>query len=148
MEAKKFKTMFGGIAAHHGFYTGGGGWHRELLMGLFVLDLQKSNFGQYFELNLKLFLQKKAPREAASLKKLTKSMSGDIFRRQPEQYRAAFDLESGISVVEREKLLARLFDEIIEQIAAGASSPSGLLGLRDQGVIFLMPNVEALLKAG
>jgi len=148
METKEFKTMFGEVAASRGFVAGGGGWYRVLLMGLFVLALQKSNLGEYFELNLKLFLNQTVPKDAASLKKMTKSMSGDIFRRQPEQYRPAFDLESGINVIERKRLLEVLFDEIVDQIAAGANAPSGLLRLREQGVIFLLPSVEAQLKAG
>src|SRR4051812_3939800 len=147
METRDFKTMFAEVATSRGFVAGGGGWYRELLMGLFILALQKSNLGEYFELNLKLFLNRTVPKDAASLKKMTKSMSGDIFRRQPEQYRRAFDLGSDINMIERKRLLEELFDKVVDQIAAGADAPSGLLRLREQGVIFLLPSVEAQLKA-
>lgn len=140
--------MFGEVAASRGFRAAGGGWYREVSTGLFVLALQKSNFGNQFELNLKLFLNRAIPKDSASLKKMMKSMGGDIFRRQPEQYRSVFDLESGLSVTERKLSLEALFVEIVDKITTEACAPSGLLRLRDQGVIFLLPSVEAQLKAG
>jgi hypothetical protein len=98
MDNKSFKTLFGEVATTHGFVAAHGGWYRELPAALFVLDLQKSNFGAYYELNLKLFLSSAVQRETATLKVLIKNMSGDIFRRQPNEYRVAFDLESNMEL--------------------------------------------------
>jgi hypothetical protein len=75
-------------------------------------------------------------------------MSGDIFRRQPNEYRVAFDLESNMELAERRRLLKNLFNDVVDEIAAGASSPAGMLRLRDRGVLFLMPSIEIQLEAG
>jgi hypothetical protein len=112
------------------------------------INLQKSNFGNYFELNLKLFLGKGLPGTAAESKKLVKSLSGDIFRRQPEEYREVFDLDAAVTLADRRDRLDKMFTELVDRIASAAASPFGLLRLRDQGVVYLLPMAEARLKEG
>jgi hypothetical protein len=146
MVAKEFRALFGEVARAHGFIEVQGGWYRELPAALFGLQLQKSNFGAYFELNLKLFLGRALPKEAAALKTLTK-MSGDIFRRQPTECRGAFDLDNDIGLDERRRLLEAMFRGVIQRIADGAGSPSGILALRDRGELFVLPAIETKLIA-
>lgn len=148
MEASEFKAVLGDVAKAHGFAAAHGGWYRETPAALFVLNLQKSNFGNYFELNLKLFLGQGAPSTAADFKKLVKRLSGDIFRRQPEEYREVFDLDAAITAADRRNRLERMFTELIDRIASAAASPFGILRLRDEGVVYLLPMAEARLKAG
>lgn len=148
MEASQFKTLLGSVAKAHGFTAAGGGWYRQTPAAFFILNLQKSNFGNYFELNLKLFLGIELPGNPTDLKKLVKSQSGDAFRRQPEEYRSAFDLDSALADSERRNLFERLFHELVDRIASASVDPAGILRLRDEGVIYLLPMVEARLKAG
>ncbi|HEX7061746.1 MAG TPA: DUF4304 domain-containing protein [Woeseiaceae bacterium] len=147
MDAKDFKALFNDVALAHGFQTAYGGWYRELPVGLFVVSLQKSNFGNYFEANLKLFLNQTASAGSWDLKKCVKSMSGDIFRRQPEEYRRAFDLDLPLESSERRAAIGRMFDELIDHVVRVATGSSGLLRLRDEGVFFILPAVEKRLSA-
>lgn len=146
MEALKFKSIFGNVAKTHGFSTAYGGWHQETQSALVVLDIQKSNFGNYFELNVKIFLNTRVPTSPSELKKLVKSLSGDIFRRQPEEYRVAFDLDAPVTNFDREELINMLFTNFVDRIVLASSNPADLLRLRDEGVIYLLPMVEARLK--
>lgn len=148
MEAKEFKAFLGDMAKAHGFMAAHGGWYRETASALFVLHLQKSNFGNYFELNLKLFLGRGLPSDSAEWKQLVKRDSGDIFRRQPVECREAFDLDAAITVADRRDTLDRMFTELLDRIASASASPAGLLQLRDEGVLYLLPMAEARLKAG
>jgi hypothetical protein len=148
MEASEFKVLLGDVAKAHGFTAAHGGWYRETPAALFVLNLQKSNFGNYFELNLKLFLGHELPSSSAEFKKLVKSLSGDIFRRQPEEYREAFDLDAVVSAAGRKDLLDRMFTELVDRMVSASASPAGILRLRDEGVVYLLPTAEARLKTG
>jgi hypothetical protein len=148
MEAKEFKALLGDVAKAHGFVAAHGGWYRETPAALFVLDLQKSNFGNYFELNLKLFLGRGLPSNSAELKKLVKSLSGDVFRRQPEEYREAFDLDAAITGIDRRGHLDRMFTELVDRMVSASESPAGILRLRDEGLLYLLPMAEARLKTG
>lgn len=114
---------------------------------LLVLELQKSNFGNYFELNLKLFLGCAAPNDPAEFKKLVKNLSGDIFRRQPEECRSAFDLDALVGLAERRESIDRMFSELVDRMASAADSPAGILRLRDEGMLYVLPMIEARLKA-
>jgi hypothetical protein len=147
MDTKEFKRLFDDIAKSYGFEAAHGGWYRELPAALFVLNLQKSNFGNYFEANLKLFLGETASVGNAELKKRVKSMNGDIFRRQPEEYRGAFDLDSRIDLADRRAVIDKMFGGLIDQIVSASTGPAGILRLRDAGVLFVLPTVEARLKA-
>jgi uncharacterized protein DUF4304 len=147
MDTKEFKTLFTEVAKAHGFHAAHGGWYRELPAALFVLGLQKSNFGNYYELNLKLFLSRSAPSDPATFKKLIKNQNGDIFRRQPEEFRTTFDLDGPLDAAERRAALDEMFAALVDRIASAATSSAGLLGLRDQGVLFVLPMIEARLKA-
>jgi len=48
MENKEFKKLFDIIARNHGFESAFGGWFKESNECIVVLDLQKSNFGNYY----------------------------------------------------------------------------------------------------
>lgn len=57
MDSKDFKGAFNEIARKSGFEKACGGWFKESDECIAVLDLQKSNYGDYYELNIKLFVQ-------------------------------------------------------------------------------------------
>ena len=80
-------------------------------------------------------------------KQLIKRMSGDIFRRQPNEYRGAFDLDSNMDLAERSRLLEDMFGDVVGEIVAGAAAPAGILRLREKGVLFILPSIETQLRA-
>jgi len=147
MEAREFKSLFAEVAKAHDFLAASGGWYRELPVALFVLELQKSNFGNYYELNLKLFLDRTVPKDPKVFRRLIKSQSGDVFRRQPEEFRAVFDLDSTLDTPRRRAALELMFGALVERIATAATDSAGILRLREQGVLYLQPAIEERLRA-
>ena len=57
MESKEFKNVFEKVAKANNFEKAFGGWFKESTECIVVLCLQKSNFGDYYELNIKIFIQ-------------------------------------------------------------------------------------------
>ena len=57
MESKDFRKLFNEIAKNNGFEPAFGGWFKESDECIVALYLQKSNFGNYYELNIKTFVQ-------------------------------------------------------------------------------------------
>ena len=148
MESRAFKALIGEIAGAHGFKSAHGAWYQELPIALFTLNLQKSNFGNYFDLNLKLFLRRTIPRGPGEMKRLLKGLTGDIFRSQPPECRRAFDLDEPLGVEERREIIDQMFKDLVDRIARASVAADGILDLRDQGILFLLPGIEARLKAG
>ena len=57
MDSKEFKKIFGEVAKSYGFERAFGGWFKDSAESIVVLDLQKSNFGDYYEMNVKIYVQ-------------------------------------------------------------------------------------------
>ena len=57
MDNTEFKKQFGEIAKASRFDRAFGGWFKESNETIIVLELQKSNFGNYYQLNIKVFIQ-------------------------------------------------------------------------------------------
>jgi hypothetical protein len=49
MDSKEFKIVFGEIVKVNSFEKAFGGWFKESPKCIIVLDLQKSNYGDYYE---------------------------------------------------------------------------------------------------
>lgn len=145
MEYRDFKILLGTVAKAHGFSSYGGGWITKNNFVLFALHLQKSDFGRYSDLNMKLYIHPSAEISGEEMTKYVKNGSGDIFRRQPNEYRDVFDLDSNLDTPKRRSEIERMFTEIIDRINLSSSTPSGILRLRDEGMLHLLPKVEARL---
>ena len=146
MDSRELKRVFGEVAKAHGFNVAPGGWYRQVPIGLLVLNLQRSNFGNYYEVNIKVFLGHAQPVES-ELKRLV-NLAGDIFRRQPEEYRSAFDLDVPAAAVDRESAIDRMFSTVIDRIVSAADESAGILRLRDAGILYLLPGIEERLTKG
>lgn len=146
MDYVSLKSMVGEIAKDHGFRSAGGGWFMINDFVLIALNLQKSNYGRYADINLKIFLDMDVPRSGVELKPLITRLSGDIFRRQPRECNEALDLDSALDASARRTAIERFFAEIVDRVAVESSSASGLFSLRDEGVLYLLPAVEDRLK--
>lgn len=112
MENKEFKNLFNEIAKKNDFESAFGGWFKESDECLAALYLQKSHYGNYYELNIKIFIQGILGEYYKKGKELKNAVS-DILGRQPEEYRDVFDLELCIDYTLRKEKLERLFNEFI-----------------------------------
>ena len=102
MENKEFKNLFNETAKKNGFASAFGGWFKESNECIAALYLQKSNYGNYYELNIKVFIQGIFGEHYKKSKELKHAVS-DILGRQPEEYRDVFDLDSLIEDAIRKK---------------------------------------------
>ena len=87
MNSKEYRKVFNTIAQENGFEKAFGGWFKESQECILVLDLQKSNFGDYYEMNIKVFVQGAFGNSYVKNKNLVKKDIGDIFTRQPAALR-------------------------------------------------------------
>ncbi len=57
MDNIEFKKLFGAIAKSKGFEKAFGGWFKESTNCIVVLDLNKSNYSNYYQLMIKIYIQ-------------------------------------------------------------------------------------------
>ncbi|MDO5665162.1 MAG: DUF4304 domain-containing protein [Bacteroidia bacterium] len=142
MDSKKFKKLFGEIANSNSFESAFGGWFKESTESIIVLNLQKSNFGDYYEMNIKIYIQGMFGNNYSKSKNLVKSDIGDVFRREPTEYKSVFDLEELMNDEKRKERVEQLFSEFIVPFTDKALSKSGIGKLAEKGEIFLLPAVK------
>ena len=111
-----------------------------------ILDLQESNFGSYFALIMKVFIQGLFGRRYVQSKDLLKKDTGDVFLRPPERYASVLDLGQPMSGAQRHAVLDALFREFLNPTAADALSRSGLRSLDSRGLVYLLPAVRQELS--
>jgi hypothetical protein len=141
MNSKEFKIIFGEVAKTNGFEKSFGGWFKEGAECIIVLDLQKSNFGDSYELNIKIYVQGAFGSRYVRNKDLVKKDTGDIFRRQPPEYKDIFDFDEPMDDESRKGKLEKLFSGFIVPFTDKALSKSGIKELADKGEVTLLPAV-------
>ena len=146
MDSKEFKGTFDEVAKRNNFEKAFGGWFIESSECIAVLDLQKSNFGDYYEMNIKIFVQGMFGNNYIKSKDLVKKHTGDIFTRQPNNYKDVFDFDTSMDDDKRTRKLEELFSEFIKPLIDKALSRQGLKELEAQEKIFLLPAVKAGLE--
>lgn len=147
MDSKEFKKIFGEVAKSYGFERAFGGWFKDSAESIVVLDLQKSNFGDYYEMNVKIYVQGMFGNSYSKSKNLVKRDIGNIFRRQPYEYRSVFDFDEPMNDEERNTDLIKLFSDFIVPFTDKALLKSGIKELAEKGEITLLPAVrEELYK--
>lgn len=146
MDSKEFKKAFADAAKSNGFESAFGGWFKESTESIVVLDLQKSNFGDYYEMNIKIYIQGIFGNSYTRNKDLVKKDTGDVFRRQPPEYKSVFDFDEPMDDVGRKESLGKLFSEFIVPFTDKALSKSGIKDLAEKREITLLPAVKEELE--
>jgi hypothetical protein len=146
MGNKEFKKSFSEIAKLNGFEYDFGGWFKESLECILVLDLQKSNFASSYYMNIKIYVHEMFGNHYIKSKKLVKTDIGDIFRRQPHSYDDVFRLDNHMNENERKSGLDELFNLFILSFASKALSRQGIKQLEGTGEVFILPAVKAQLE--
>lgn len=67
---------------------------------------------------------------------------GDIFNRQPKEYRPLFDFDTAMSDEARMLMLKKFFDEFVVPYEEKALSVSGVREMAEEGRIFLISTVR------
>jgi len=147
MDSKEFKIVFGDVAKANGFSKAFGGWFMESIESIVVLDLQKSNFGDYYEMNVKIYVQGMFGNKYHKSKDLVKKDLGDIFTRQPKEFMDILNFDKPMDDEKRKERLEELFKDFIVPFTNKALSKSGIKELAEKGEIFLLPAVKQQLEA-
>ncbi|UKB82569.1 hypothetical protein LF887_16315 [Chryseobacterium sp. MEBOG06] len=146
MNSKEFKEIFGEIAKNNAFESAFGGWFNDGVDSIVVLDLQKSNYGEYFELNIKIYVQGMFGNNYFRNKDLVKKEIGNVSRRQPSEYRSLFNFDEPMNDQVRKNRLEQFFTEFITPFTERALSISGLLELEKRKEIHITPAVNEELN--
>jgi len=145
MDSKAFKKVFSNEAKSHGFESAFGGWFKTGEECIVVLDLQKSNFGDYYQLMIKVYIQGMFGNTYSISKDLVKKESGDVFRGEPPNYEGVFNFDEPMDDEMRKERLAKLFSEFIVPFTDKVLSRQGLKELAAKEEVFLLPAVKVQL---
>ncbi len=142
MDSKEFKNIFGDVAKEHNFKKAFSGWYKENPECLSILELQKSNFGNYYQLNIKIFIQGVFEKTYLPTKYLIKSSMGHVNSSETNDYKNVFDFDESMDDNLRIEQLKELFRNHIIPFTNKASSKAGIRELADKGDIFLLPAIK------
>lgn len=142
MNSKEFKNLFGKIAQINGFERAFGGIFRESEECIVVLDLQKSNYGNYYQLMIKIYVQGMFGNKYSISKDLVKRGGGDIFRGESPQFKDLFNLDIPMDDQTREQRAEEFFKEFIMPFMDKALFRQGLRDLGARGEVYLLPAVK------
>jgi Domain of unknown function (DUF4304) len=142
MESDDFKKIFNDMAKENGFEKAYEGWFKEFPEVIQVLDLQKSNYGKFYYLNIKFFVQGVFGNKYTKSKKLVKIDGGNIFLRQPDQYSSSLDLDNSLEDSERIENLHKMFCDFIVPLSKNAFDKNSIKNLHKSGNLFILPAVK------
>ena len=142
MDNKKFKQLFNDVARLYDFEQAYGAWFLESPECIVVLELQKSYFGNYYELNIKSFVQGAFDNHYVKSKDLAKKYMGNCFGRQPSEYNDIFDLEEDMEDEYRKERLEYFFKNFLAPLLPKLLSLSDLSKLPEYGDIFIPSAVK------
>lgn len=142
MESRDFIQIFGAIAKQHGFESKYGGWFKISSEVIHVLDLQKSNYGNFFYLNIKIFVNGLFGKNYAPSKQLIKNDIGNVFLRQPEIYSPFFNLENNLEEMQRKEGIENMFNEFILPLISISKDRNDIKQSVQRGDIFVLDSVR------
>ena len=134
------------MAKFYGFESTFGGWFKESSECIVVIELMKSNFGNYYQLNIKVYINGVFNRFYTKSKDLVKRDVGDVFIGEPQEFKTALDLEFLMDANERERKLHALFKDFLIPFSEKALTINGIYELAEKNEIYLLPAVKEELE--
>jgi hypothetical protein len=142
MDSKEFKNLFGEMAKMHGFTKAFGGWFKEKPECIAALELQKSKFGDYYQLNIKIFIQGVFGKTYTISKELVKNSMGHINAGETQEYKDVLDFDKSMDDIKRQEQLEILFKNQIVPFTEKAMTREGIIGLFQKEELFLLPAIR------
>ncbi len=146
MDNKNFKLTFKKVAISNGFEAAFNGWFKKSDECILALELMKSNFGNYYQLNIKIFVNGVFGRNHIVNKDMIKKEIGNIDRGEPKIFENALNLEFPMDDTAREMELQALFHDFLVPFSEKALTKHGIHELAEQGEIALLPAVKEELE--
>lgn len=141
MEPKEFKRVFSKVSKAHGFEYNYAAWFKESDDCIVFLDLQRSNYGPYYQLMIKTYIHFVFGTRYQKSKELVKDV-GDTFRSTPTEYKDFFDLERVGDEADLTEKLNKVFSEFIVPYTNRALNRREIVELGKEGIVVLLPAVE------
>jgi hypothetical protein len=145
METKDFRKIFKNLAKKNGFESAFNGWFKQSEECIFTMELIRSNFGRYYMVDLKIYVQGTFGNRYVKDKSLLRDV-GDFFSRTPKQFDAALDLEQQMEDVERTQSLESLFQDFVVPFSEKALTMRGIEELVQNEELSLLPAVKEELE--
>ncbi len=142
METNEFKKMFGEIAKENGFERAFEGWFKEAPEVIHALDLQKSNYGKYYYLNIKLYIHGVFENRYIKSKKLVKTDVGNVDERMPNNYSHLLNLDIPLENDVRMDGLRKMFANFVVPFCNKTSTRQGIIELNQKDELFIFPAVK------
>lgn len=140
MDNKEFKKQVGLVAKANGFKTAFGAWYKESDECVVVVKLQKSNYGNYYYLNIDGFIQGAFGRRHVVNRYLIKVLYyGEVSTQISNN--PIFDLseEEPMGDEERISRLNDIFSDYVVPFVDLALSRAGVIQLFREGRVYLTP---------
>jgi hypothetical protein len=147
MEAATFRRTVDALAQRGGFSRVKSAWFRVGAETIIGLALQRSGYGgKRYHLNVKAWIQ--GLDGAYTVGELSSRDSGHVFRREPVEFSAVFDLENSLDDATRKAKLEELFRVFVVPIADVLSTREGIWrsAHSDPALVFLLPAVKEHLQ--
>jgi hypothetical protein len=147
METSEFRRVFDTLARTSGFAPArASNWVRENAETIVAINLQRSNYGRLYYVNFKVWLQGFAGRTFVVNDDLLRE-PGHIFRRAPQEFSTALDLESDLTQQARLASLEELFDRSLVPLSAVFETREQICRFAREhpDEIFLLPAIREYL---
>ncbi|WP_374465649.1 DUF4304 domain-containing protein [Chryseobacterium sp.] len=143
MNSKEFKSLFGSIAKENDYLQAFGGWYKESPECIAVLELQKSKYGDYYMLNIKIFIQGSFDTIYSPTKELIKSPMGDIGKQIIDD---VLSFDKAMPDELRKEQLNELFSNTIIPFVSNLMTKANIIDLESKGEITLLSSVKKELE--
>ena len=147
---KNLKKMFAVIASMRGFSQLSNFWFIESEECIFIIELLKSSYGNYYYLELKIFIQGVFGKKYTISKELGKTWRDVHIRLLPE-YDIFLDLDTQLSYDDRKQGIESAFNNFVMPFSKKALFLSGICLLWNENQILmsdaLRNQVEKLIEA-
>jgi len=140
------KNAINASATNIGFKKAFGHWYKESEEVIVVLNLQKSGYSSLYYLNIKIYIIGIFNFSYEISKRLIINDTGDIFRREPVEYKSIMNLDNEMDDFERVAGIERMFKDFMAPFVDKALTLRGILVLVDENKIFLLPAVKIELE--
>lgn len=141
MDNKEFKKIFGAVAKKYNFKKIYTGRYKESHDSVVIIYLQKSNYGNYYQLNIKVFVHGVFGRRYTPNKDLLVS-TGHVNSDETKEFKDVFDLENTVEDKIRYERIILLFKSHIVPFTNKTLVKSNILKLSENGEMFILPAVK------
>lgn len=147
MTSKEFRKIFEKTAKKYGFKSMSGGCYKDSPECLTTLYLQKSDYGDYFQLNINIYVQGYNNKHYIPDKNIVQLLLGQIKADAPHKYRNILDFDEEMEDDVRISRLEELFETYIIPLTDKGLSKQGIIELLKTKKFLVPPGFKEFLRS-